>query len=196
MLKLVHSESYLHLRQKQLKVENASTTAEARHPIQAVSLRTGLSADVLRAWERRYEAVRPARSAAGRRLYSDADIARLALLRRATRSGRSIAQLAGLSDDRLESLVATHGAAAGSGLRETGEFVRQALSAARRNSPGELEDVLRASAAVLGPRAAVDRIVQPFLEAIAQSWSDAELGIAVGHLASALSQSVRDNAAG
>ena len=45
-----------------------------KYRIGAVTKLTGLSADVVRVWERRYGAVRPVRSEAGTRLYSDADI--------------------------------------------------------------------------------------------------------------------------
>ena len=48
--------------------------SETKHPIQIVSRRTGLSTDVIRAWERRYKAVKPIRSSNGRRLYSDNDV--------------------------------------------------------------------------------------------------------------------------
>ena len=51
-------------------------SATARYPIRAVARMTGLSADTLRAWERRYEAVAPGRSRRGR-LYTDAQVARL-----------------------------------------------------------------------------------------------------------------------
>ena len=57
---------------------------------EVITRRTGLSADVIRAWERRYQAVSPERTQIGRRLSSDRDIARLALLRRAIHAGRRI----------------------------------------------------------------------------------------------------------
>ena len=38
-----------------------------------LSRRVGVSADVLRAWERRYGVISPQRSRAGQRLYSEAD---------------------------------------------------------------------------------------------------------------------------
>src|SRR3712207_3549742 len=83
-----------------------ATDQEPRHPIRVVSERTGLSPDVLRAWEKRYAAVAPPRrEGAGQRLYSDADVARLKLLRRVTSAGRSIGQVAGLSDDELARLA-------------------------------------------------------------------------------------------
>ncbi|MEO7457573.1 MAG: MerR family transcriptional regulator [Gemmatimonadaceae bacterium] len=67
--------------------------------------RTGLSQDVLRAWERRYDAVRPTRDANGQRQYSDADIRRLGLLHAATRAGRSIGSVALLSTEEIALLV-------------------------------------------------------------------------------------------
>ena len=80
------------------------------HPIQVVAHRTGLSVDVIRAWEKRYTVVEPARSENGRRLYSGADIERLQLLAQATASGRAIGQLAALRTAALSQLVTSDGA--------------------------------------------------------------------------------------
>ena len=76
------------------------------HPIQTVARRTGLTADVIRAWERRYRAVVPQRSETRRRLYSESDVERLLLLRRATLAGRRIGDVANMSTDELAPLVA------------------------------------------------------------------------------------------
>jgi MerR family transcriptional regulator, light-induced transcriptional regulator len=65
------------------------------HPIGVVARRTGVSLHVLRAWERRYGVVEPVRTEGGQRLYSDADVARLRLLRQVTEAGRNISQVAG-----------------------------------------------------------------------------------------------------
>ena len=81
------------------------------HPIQSVTRRTGLSADVLRVWEKRYSAVTPVRSTNGRRLYSDEDIERLRLLVQCTRLGRSIGQIATLATPALRALVSDEGRA-------------------------------------------------------------------------------------
>src|SRR5689334_9472112 len=75
------------------------------HPIQVVTRRTGVSADVLRVWEKRYAVVTPVRSPSGRRLYSDADIERLRLIVRATRTGRTIGQVAALPAAALVALL-------------------------------------------------------------------------------------------
>ena len=80
-------------------------SSQAVHPIQVVTRRTGLSADVVRAWERRHAAIAPARSHGGRRLYSDADVERLRLLAKATLSGHTVGQVARLSDAELVALA-------------------------------------------------------------------------------------------
>ena len=82
-----------------------SVPATAKHPIWVVTARTGLSPDVPRAWERRYQAVVPSRSGGRHRLYSDADVERVKLLHRAIIAGRSIGAVAGLSPRELEKLV-------------------------------------------------------------------------------------------
>lgn len=82
-----------------------SPSSTASHPIRVVSQRTGLKPDLIRAWERRYEAIKPQRTAGRHRYYSDEDIARLLLLRQASSSARSIGQLAQLTDDQLRSVI-------------------------------------------------------------------------------------------
>ena len=82
------------------------------HPIQVVARRTGLSADVIRVWERRYSVVNPKRASNSRRLYSDEDVEKLNLLRRATSAGRRIGDVATLSIQELRDLVDTDESAA------------------------------------------------------------------------------------
>jgi DNA-binding transcriptional MerR regulator len=185
-------------------LDNNSTSAEPKHPIQVVSRRTDLSADVLRAWERRYTAVQPARSPSGRRLYSDADIARLLLLRRATLSGRSIAQVAQMPDERLQAIVAAeddHGAAAvdpapSGSNREADQYVRKALAAAEHDGATEVHRLLLAASDALGPRAAAEQVLQPLLESFTTEWPEHDLAVTLRHMASALSRAVQERHAG
>ena len=84
---------------------DADLAKKPRHLIQVVHRRTGISSDVIRAWERRYNAVISQRTSTNRRLYSDSDIEKLALLKRAINSGRRIGDIANLSYDDLFELV-------------------------------------------------------------------------------------------
>jgi len=64
---------------------------------------SGVSIEAIRAWERRYGAVSPQRAGRGRRLYRQADVSRLRLLRRAIERGHSIGAIHGLPDEELRS---------------------------------------------------------------------------------------------
>ncbi|MEM8964269.1 MAG: MerR family transcriptional regulator, partial [Acidobacteriota bacterium] len=75
------------------------TMTDDRLAIGNVARRTGLQADLIRAWERRYGAIEPERDRNQRRLYSEDDVTRLVLLRRLVEAGHSIGRVAELDDD-------------------------------------------------------------------------------------------------
>ena len=75
------------------------------HPMRVVVKRTGLQPDLLRAWERRYGVVSPARSEGGQRLYTDSDIEHLILLRKAVSNGHNISRVADLDSSELRRLI-------------------------------------------------------------------------------------------
>uniref|UniRef100_UPI0012FB58F4 MerR family transcriptional regulator n=1 Tax=Azohydromonas aeria TaxID=2590212 RepID=UPI0012FB58F4 len=62
----------------------------------------------LRIWERRYQVATPVTSPSGHRLYSAADVKRLALLRQLTTLGHAIGSLAPLDVAALRQVAATH----------------------------------------------------------------------------------------
>jgi DNA-binding transcriptional MerR regulator/methylmalonyl-CoA mutase cobalamin-binding subunit len=139
-----------------------------------VAERTGLSLDVLRVWERRYGAVAPTRANGGQRLYSDADLERLRLLRLATLAGRGIRQVASLGTDELAELVRDDETA----RRRNGTWepvvvpaaaendIERALAYARALDGLALESLLRRSVAVLGMAVFLDALAEPLLERI------------------------------
>ena len=75
------------------------------HPIQVAARRSGLSVELIRAWERRYHAIEPTRTRNQHRLYRDEDIERLRLLARATHAGRRIGAIARSSIAELQTMV-------------------------------------------------------------------------------------------
>jgi MerR family transcriptional regulator, light-induced transcriptional regulator len=76
----------------------------ASYPISAVAKLTGIPLDTLRAWERRYRTVIPKRAGRGR-VYSEEQIQKLLLLRRAVEQGHSIGQVAALGERQLRQLL-------------------------------------------------------------------------------------------
>lgn len=77
-----------------------------RFNIKAIVKYSGVNAHTLRAWERRYQVIRPSREQNGRRMYSLEDAERLKLLATLVSEGHAISHLAKLTDDDLRSLVA------------------------------------------------------------------------------------------
>lgn len=184
--------------------EPPSRSGRGRHPIRVVTRRTGLSAAALRAWERRYDAVTPERTPGGQRLYSDEDIHRLTLLRQAVDGGRNIGHVATLVTEELERLVREDAAATGGGAvvpmelapfemeapassagsRGAGRFLDEAVAAAGRMDPRELEAVLTRGAMALTPTILVDDVLVPLLRRIGLLWARGEFGPATEHIAS------------
>ncbi|MCG8313660.1 MAG: cobalamin B12-binding domain-containing protein [Pseudomonadales bacterium] len=75
------------------------------HSIQIAAEKSGLTPDVIRVWERRYQAISPMRTASNQRSYSADDIYRLVLLRKVTESGKRIGSVANLQNTELEALA-------------------------------------------------------------------------------------------
>ncbi len=71
--------------------------------LKAVLKETGLSADVLRAWERRYGLPQPQRTPGGHRLYSARDIALIKWLKARQQEGLSISRAVDLWKERIVS---------------------------------------------------------------------------------------------
>src|SRR5690242_8477684 len=163
------------------------TNGVTRYPMRVVMSRTGLTADVLRAWERRYGAVQPYRSPAGQRLYSDRDVERLLLLRRATLDGHSIGAIATLEDQALEALLARSPATeAVPPNEELTTLLREAMHATERLDAIGLEATLRRATMALGATPFVDDFAPCFLVEVGERWHAGSVGVAHEHLATSL----------
>ena len=71
-----------------------------------LSRRTGVAPELLRAWERRYGLLRPARSEGGFRLYSEADEQRVERMRQHLREGLAAAEAARRAVEGVANLTA------------------------------------------------------------------------------------------
>ncbi len=77
-----------------------------KYRIGTVAQLTGLTADTIRMWERRYATVAPVRSEGGTRLYGDEEVTRLQLMRALTESGDPIGAIANLPTQQLRERLA------------------------------------------------------------------------------------------
>jgi len=150
--------------------------------IKAVAQATGLTVETLRAWERRYEVVRPTRDASGRRTYSAADVARLRLLRTATELGHTISRLANLPEEELAMLVASSGGHARQGNARGQTYVDRALDAAEHSDPAGVEEVLTSAIALLPPNEVIHTVIAPLVREIGDRWHRGVVSIAQEHM--------------
>jgi methanogenic corrinoid protein MtbC1 len=175
--------------------DRAVTRAQThRHPMRVVTRRTGLSAELLRVWERRYRVVVPARTQTGRRLYSDSEIERLHLLHRATLGGRSIGLIASLpttslvellrqdADAELAPSVVMHAGLKSRDVSPDAAFVTDSLRAVERFDPDALSAVLLRASVALSATDFLEKVVARLLERVDTRWRDGTLRRIHGHL--------------
>ena len=150
--------------------------------IKAASRQTGLSPNLLRAWEHRYEAVRPSRTPTNRRVYSQEQVERLKLLRRATESGHTISLVAGLPDRELRGLVESvcppaDGPRAEGAPINAPALVTECLAAMKSFDAPALENVLNRAEIALGTLGLFQQIVIPFKQEVGDGWAQGKITV-------------------
>ena len=159
------------------------------YPIRAAAKLTGISLDTLRAWERRYNAVTPARTERGR-LYDERAIRRLLLLKSAVESGRSIGQVASLPDAELEELERNAQSFSRkpeipSPPEPATPVLRPLLDAIGAYDYAAANDELGRLALLLRPNELVYRVVLPLMRSTGENWENGVFQIAQEHMLSA-----------
>ena len=142
-----------------------------------VSRRTGVSPELLRAWERRYGLLRPTRSSGGLRLYSSADVERVQRMRRHLDDGLAAAEAAALAaaDDPVP--VATAPLLPADPWRPLAAAL-DAFDEPRAQTA--LDELL----AVLSMDALLSDVVLPYLRDLGERWERGEVRVAQEHFAS------------
>ena len=173
---------------------SSSGSATAGASIRVVVNRTGIAADTLRVWERRYGFPLPSRRPGGSRVYSEEDIARLRLIARALQAGFRPGEVVTLGAADLTKLVEASvadapppRAPAASGTAPLGapSSVDAILEALLADDIVGVRGTLRAAAITLGPRAFVSHVAQPLAVRMGAMWAQGQLEVRHEHLASA-----------
>ena len=173
--------------------------ANSHHAIKIVARRTGLTAHVIRIWEKRYKAVQPERTGTNRRLYSEAQIERLNLLRSLTHAGHSIGQVAKLATDKLRKLAAQHEssirqpARATAALPASENFLVACVAATKAMDAHALEDTLKRAEMELGVQGSLQRLLAPLAQNLGELWRAGDITAAHEHFATAVLRVVLGN---
>jgi DNA-binding transcriptional MerR regulator/methylmalonyl-CoA mutase cobalamin-binding subunit len=168
---------------------------ETQYPLAMVARITGLSPQLIRAWESRHDAIQPRRSTNGRRIYSQEHITRLHRLRSLTAAGFPISRIAHLALIELEELAAREVPKAlpvarqadGTAMREN---AAEAFVAETMNAIGELDGdsliaALESADVELGKPAFLESVVAVVAERVGEAWRNGRLKVAHEHFATA-----------
>ena len=167
------------------------------YPIRYVSQRTGLTPHVIRAWENRYQAVVPHRSAKNRRLYSEDDVLRLKLLKSITDAGHTISQVAQLDSADLQNLAQQDNAEIPRTRRKNdgplepaavGDHFKQCLAAVLNLDPDGLERSYDRAAVDLTRPVLLKDLIVPLFKEIGKLWHGGSLKIVNEHMATTVTR--------
>ena len=135
--------------------------------------RVGVSAAVLRAWERRYGLLEPVRSSGGFRLYTAEDAERVGRMQQGLDQGLSAAEAA---------RAARASARPSEGLLENA--AERLLAAIRAYDEAAVHEVLDESFAAFGLEAVLRELILPALTQVGREWEQGTLAVSQEHFAS------------
>jgi DNA-binding transcriptional MerR regulator len=160
--------------------------------LKAVIRETGLSPEILRAWERRYGLLKPQRSPGGHRIYSQYDIDMLKWLVARQKEGLSISRAVemwrSLVKDGQNPLQQTHapvqtGEVGGSMLDDLRDgWIAACLAFDEQAAERALSQAL----AIVAPEIACTEVIQKGLAEIGERWYQGAISVQQEHFASSL----------
>ena len=143
-----------------------------------LSRRSGVSRELLRAWERRYGLLRPTRSDGGFRLYSSQDERRVALMRDHLDRGLSAAQAARLAVDEASQVTVVQGTPT---LDRGAQELRAALDVLDESAAHAALDRMLAGFSI---ETVLGEVVLPYLRELGERWARGEASVGQEHFAS------------
>ncbi|MCS6857467.1 MAG: MerR family transcriptional regulator [Sandaracinaceae bacterium] len=160
----------------------------ATYPIRVVTRMTGLSPDLIRVWERRYNAITPQRTLGKARRYSLDDIRRLNLLRQAVALGHSISSIASLSNEEIELIVKRCQSTAFE--FPTRSTIDSYLKAIEGFDIQAAEAILNQALEQLGMRRFIHELARPLLHEVGDRWHNGQMSIGEEHAVTAQLRSI------
>ena len=164
------------------------------YTIKQAAARSGLNVPTVRAWERRYGVVHPARTPAGYRLYDDAAIDRLIAMRHLVErqglrpsqaadlvraGGAELAALIDRASAETETTAIPHSTAT-----RSGELVDAFVTAAGALDVSRMDRLLDEAFAAQRFEAALEDVVFPTLRRVGEGWSEGSIDVSMEHAAS------------
>jgi MerR family transcriptional regulator, light-induced transcriptional regulator len=143
-----------------------------------LSRRSGVSPELLRAWERRYRLLDPTRSQGGLRLYSLEDLERVRLMQHHLARGLAAAEAAALATEQPPAATGAETPLAGAQVE-----LADALAAFDEPRAHAILDSLLATATI---DTVLTTVVVPYLRELGEQWERGDASVAQEHFASAV----------
>jgi DNA-binding transcriptional MerR regulator len=151
-----------------------------------LSRRTGVSVDVIRAWERRYQLLTPARSEANFRLYSAEDLARLRLMAHYVKQHIAPSRAAELVHRSQRDAIDVNPGIPQADMRAALRTLRNSLEGYDDAPAGRL---LQRLVSVFSPGVVLRDVVLPYLGELGDRWQSEAVSVAQEHFASCFLES-------
>jgi MerR family transcriptional regulator, light-induced transcriptional regulator len=155
----------------------AGVAPETRFRIGELSRRSGVSPDLLRAWERRYGLLNPTRSPGGLRLYSESDLHRVLAMQKQMAAGLAAAEAATAATTQVTERQASADTV---NAREGLDAALLAFDDARAHAAFDALVAGFSLDTILG------EVVLPYLHDLGDRWQRGEISVAQEHFASSL----------
>jgi DNA-binding transcriptional MerR regulator len=154
------------------KTENS----DAHYPISKVASMTGVNPVTLRAWERRYGLIQPARTSKGHRLYSARDVERIKEVLRLVEEGIPIGQVSQILE--AGSHVTGNLVPVGDGWAE---YQERMVSAIEQFNEAGLESVYNEALSLYPVEIVTRHLLVPLLKELGERWENATGSVAEEH---------------
>lgn len=162
------------------------------YTIKEAAARSGVSVPLLRAWERRYGIVEPARTASGYRLYDERAMHRLRAMRRLIDEGwtpsNAASHLRAADEATIDGILrdpsqGPTSPAAPTGTDRASRLITAFVEAAADLDEDAVEHVLDDMFASGSFEQVTDHLVMPALVALGEAWADGRVSVAAEHAA-------------
>lgn len=159
--------------------------AERTYRIHIAAELSGVSVELIRAWERRYGVLTPERTPSGYRVYTDRDVAILKRLKQLTDEGVSISDAAKLLPRIQADLLLAPAAALPEVTPSAVEGWRAAvLAAAEAYEQARVSAIIDEVLAALPPLKAFEEVLAPVQREVGERWHAGRFTVAQEHLVS------------
>lgn len=164
---------------------STSSSTEPTYRINIAAEMSGVSENLIRAWERRYGVPRPRRTPSGYRAYARTDIEILKRLKQLTQQGVSIAEAVLLVPSLMEevkALLAREEATLPRMGRAFEPWRDEIVLAAQRFDQATIDSLMDEAVKSRSPMAAFDELFGPLLRDVGDRWHAGTMAIGEEHL--------------